>query len=260
MWAIASVMPLLDDQGNPRGTIGVVIDVTGRKRTEEALLSFASIVESSHDAIIGETLDGIVLSWNRAAERMYGYSPAEAIGRSMSIVVPPDRHAELSDLLARVREGRGVTNLETIRRRKDGGLIVVALSVSPIQDAVGRVIGASSIARDVTDGKRAEAAEREAAALRSVASLATAAAHEINNPLTVVLGALEMLERRGAVDDATKRRFECARAAAFEIQGIVRRMTRITRLDEVAHSPTLPAMLDLYAAADDSFVPDVPAR
>lgn len=106
----------------------------------------------------------------------------------------------------------GMTDLETVRRRKDGTQLVVALSVSPIEDAVGRVIGASTIARDVTDRKRAEAAEREAAALRSVASLATAAAHEINNPLTVVLGALEMLERRSVLDDATKQRFDRARA------------------------------------------------
>ena len=256
MWAMVSAIPLLDEHGDPRGTIGVVIDVTERTRAEQALRRFASIVESSHDAIIGKTLDGIILSWNRAAERMYGYTAAEAIGRSISIVVPPDRHAELADLLARVRDAAdGVTDLETVHRRKDGTQLVVALSVSPIQDTVGRVIGVSTIARDVTDRKRAEAAEREAAALRSVASLATAAAHEINNPLMVVLGVIEMLERRGVLDDATKQRVERARAAVFEIQGIVRRMTRITRLDEVPQAPTLPAMLDLYAAAGEPFVP-----
>jgi PAS domain S-box-containing protein len=252
-WAIVSAIPLVDEHAETRGTIGVVIDITDRKRAEEALLRLASIVDSSDDGIIGKTLDGIILSWNAAAETMYGYSAAEAIGRSISITVPPDRHRELAEMLEALRRGERVSHRETIRRRKDGSTLVVSLSASPIQDGAGHIIGVSTITRDVTDRKRAESAEREAATLRSVASLATAAAHEINNPLTVIFGTIELLQR-SAIDEPTRKRLERARTAAIDIQDIVKRMTRINRLRAIPQSPHLPTMLDLYAS---SAAPDV---
>lgn len=249
LWTIVSAIPLFDDRGATRGTVGVVIDVTDRKRMEEGLLRLASIVECSDDAIIANTLDGIVLSWNPAAQSMYGYTAEEAIGRSIAIVVPPDRHRELTEILQAIRDGRRVSHVETVRRRKDGTTLIVDLSVSPIQDAAGRIIGASTIARDVTDRQRAEQAERESAALRSVASLATAAAHEIKNPLTVVLGAIEMLQRRHDLSEDVQVRLQRARAAALEIHEIVERMAHITRLERVDQSPVLPEMLDLIRSS-----------
>ena len=250
-WAVVSVMPLVDGSGGPRGMVGVVIDVTGRKHEAQELQRLASIVASSSDAIIGKTLDGIITSWNPAAHRMYGYTPAEAIGRSISIIVPPDRSAEIADALATLRESGQVPVIETIGRRRDGSTLDVSLTMSPIREVSGELLGVSTIARDIGDRKRAETAERDAASLRSVASLATAAAHEINNPLTVIVGALQLLQRR-ASDPAVYDRLQGALDAAFEIRDITLRMKHVTRLEAhpLSASPDLPEMLDLQASSD----------
>jgi len=116
----------------------------------------AAIVESSDDAIFGKTLDGTILTWNPAAERMYGYTAAEAVGRSVAMLVPADRAHELEEILERVRRGSRVVHYETLRRRKDGTEVDVSVTVSPIRDTEGRIVGASSIARDVGDRKRRE--------------------------------------------------------------------------------------------------------
>ncbi|MGH7407459.1 MAG: PAS domain-containing protein, partial [Candidatus Methylomirabilales bacterium] len=131
------------------------------KGAGETLSRLASIVESSDDAIIGKTLDGIITSWNSAAERVYGFAAQEMIGRPISVLVPPDRPDELMQILEKVRQGKRVDHFETVRRRKDGGQIHVSLTVSPIRDASGEITGASTIARDITERKRAEEALRE---------------------------------------------------------------------------------------------------
>ena len=116
----------------------------------------AAIVESSDDAIYSKTLDGIILTWNAAAETLYGYTAGEILGKSVSLLLPGDRPQEMEDILVRVRRGERVDHFETIRVRKDGTLMPVALTVSPIRDAWGDVVAASSIARDITERKRAE--------------------------------------------------------------------------------------------------------
>jgi PAS domain S-box-containing protein len=123
---------------------------------EEADARLAAIVESSDDAIIGKTLDGIITSWNQGAEKIYGYVAAEILGRSISILIPPDLINELPDILNRVRKGESINHYETVRLRKDGQRINVALTVSPIRDPAGNIAGASTIARDITESKRAE--------------------------------------------------------------------------------------------------------
>jgi len=155
-------------------------------------------VEFSDDAIVSKTLDGVVTSWNAGAERLYGYSAAETVGRPISIIIPPDRPNELLRVLARVRRGEHIQPYEATRIRKDGSRVQVSVTVSPLRSSSGIIIGASAIGRDVTEKKRADAALREAATLRSVASLAVAAAHEINNPLTVVSGELQLSPARPA--------------------------------------------------------------
>jgi diguanylate cyclase (GGDEF)-like protein/PAS domain S-box-containing protein len=137
-------------------------DVTERRRLEENVHHLASIVESSTDAIIGESLDGLIVSWNAGAQRMYGYAAAEAVGRSISMIIPPDRAHELEPMLDAVRRGQRVGEFETIRVRKDGRRIDVSLALSPIKDAEGRVTGASAIGRDITDRKAAQERLREA--------------------------------------------------------------------------------------------------
>ena len=132
-----------------------------RLRSSHAALYLAAIVESSDDAIISKNLDGIITTWNRGAERVFGYQAAEVVGRPVTVLMPPDRVDEEPGILARLRRGERIDHYETVRRRKDGTLIDISLTVSPIRDGSGRVIGASKIARDISDRKSAEAKLRE---------------------------------------------------------------------------------------------------
>jgi two-component system sensor histidine kinase VicK len=129
-------------------------DITDRKLAEAARTQLAAIVESSDDAIIGKTLDGVIVSWNTGAERLYGYAAAEVIGRPISILAPPDRADEIGEILKRIQRGERVEQFETVRRRKDGRQVPVSLTVSPIKDTIGKTVGASAIARDITERKR----------------------------------------------------------------------------------------------------------
>ncbi|MFZ1908347.1 MAG: PAS domain S-box protein [Burkholderiales bacterium] len=142
--------------GEVIGTASIGEDVTERKQSEELHARLAAIVESSDDAIVGKNLEGVVTSWNRGAEKLLGYLAVEAVGRPIALVVPDDRLAEEQEILERLRRGERVTHFETVRRRKDGSLIDVSLTISPIRDAEGRIIGASKIARDITERKRAD--------------------------------------------------------------------------------------------------------
>ncbi|MGH8151688.1 MAG: PAS domain S-box protein [Rhodanobacteraceae bacterium] len=143
-----------------RFAAAVFEDVTARKRAEEALSRLAAIVEFSDDAVIRKDLDGIIQTWNAGAERMFGYAASEVIGKSVTILMPPDRVDEEPGILACIRRGERVSHYETVRQRKDGSLLDISLSVSPIVDQGGTVVAASKIARDVTERKRAENALR----------------------------------------------------------------------------------------------------
>ena len=127
-----------------------------RKQTDATSTYLASIVRSCNDAIIGKTMDGTIVSWNRAAERLYGYREEEIIGQSISILIPPYRPEELSEIMERLGNGEPIERMETIRLRKDGTPVEVSLSISPIRDGRGRIIGASSIARDISRRKQEE--------------------------------------------------------------------------------------------------------
>lgn len=124
----------------------------------------AAIVSSSDDAIVSKSLDGIITSWNQSAERIFGYAAAEAIGRHITLIIPPERHAEEDGILARLRRGERVDHFQTVRRRKDGRDIDVSLTISPVRDASGRVVGASKVARDISEQKRAEERLRQTTA------------------------------------------------------------------------------------------------
>ena len=128
-----------------------------RIRAQKAAQQLISIVESSHDAIVSKDLDGTIMTWNRGAERLFGYSAEDAIGRSITMLIPPDRRDEEPGILARIRKGEMVDHFETVRRRKDGSLFDISLTISPVRDAKGRIVGASKIARDISERKEAEA-------------------------------------------------------------------------------------------------------
>jgi diguanylate cyclase (GGDEF)-like protein/PAS domain S-box-containing protein len=143
-------------EGEPTIILASARDISERRHAEEALLRIAAIVESTDDAIYSKSLDGVILSWNSGAEHLYGYAASEAIGRSVGMLVPPDRPRELPLILERVREGERLEHFETERVRKDGSRVSVSLSVSPIRDSAGRITGSSAIARNITDRKLAE--------------------------------------------------------------------------------------------------------
>ncbi len=150
-----------DEGGAFKQTHCILADITERKRADEARLLLAAVVESSDDAVIAKALDGTILSWNPGAQRLYGYAATEIVGRNISILAPPEGKHDLQEILDRAARGDVVTHYETVRVRKDGTRVEVSLAVSPIRDPTGAIVGASTIARDITDWKQAEAMLKE---------------------------------------------------------------------------------------------------
>ncbi len=161
--------------------------------SSDELYHFTAIVESSDDAILSKDLNGIIGSWNTAAERIFGYTAAEAIGKSVSILIPPDRENEEPHILARIQRGEKVDHYETVRRRKDGSLVEISLTVSPIKDAAGRIIGASKIARDISERKPAEALRASEERFRTLFNLSPVAVYCIDT-----LGVIQNFNRHAA--------------------------------------------------------------
>jgi two-component system, chemotaxis family, CheB/CheR fusion protein len=155
----------------------------------------ASIVESSDDAIISKSLDGIITSWNRGAERLYGYTSEEAVGQHISLIAPPDLPDEIPNIMEKLRRGERIEHYETVRITKAGRLVNISLTVSPVRGRDGNLIGASAIGRDITDARRAEAALRLTERLASVGRLAATITHEINNPLEAIGNVLYLLSQ-----------------------------------------------------------------
>ena len=177
-------------------------DLSAEARAERAMRRLAAIVESSDDAIVSKDLNGIVTSWNQAAERMFGYTAAEMIGESIRTIIPADRQQEEDEVLARIRRGDKVDHFETMRQHKDGTLLPISLTVSPIRDAGGTIVGASKIARDVSERKRAEA---ERARLLAIVEENATITERLNEVGAVVASALDRSEIvQTVVDAATK--------------------------------------------------------
>jgi PAS domain S-box-containing protein len=148
--------PLYDASGTLIGGVNMLIDISDRKRADMQAQRLVAIVESSDDAIVSKDLNGIITSWNRGAELLFGYRAEEVIGKPITILIPADRIDEEPEIIERVRRGERVDHYDTVRRRKDGSLIDISLTVSPLKDGDGRIVGASKIARDITERKRAQ--------------------------------------------------------------------------------------------------------
>jgi PAS domain S-box-containing protein len=161
IWFEPYPTPLFDESGNLVGGINMLVDITARKQAEEATARLAEIVKSSDDAIISKDLDGIIRSWNRGAQHLYGYSANEIVGKPVTTLIPDDHLDDEPAILARLRRGERIDHYETVRRRKDGSLVDISLTVSPVRDSTGRIIGAAKIARDITERKRTEEALRD---------------------------------------------------------------------------------------------------
>jgi PAS domain S-box-containing protein len=164
--------------------------------TDERLALLAAIVDSSDDAIISKDLNGIIMSWNKGAERLFGYTSEEAIGKPITILIPPDRLQEEPVILERLKKGERVDHFETIRRRKDGMLLEISLTISPVRDGNGTIIGASKIARDITETKKMVAELHRSNAI--LEEFAYSASHDLQEPLRTVKIYGELLKRRHA--------------------------------------------------------------
>src|SRR4030095_9391738 len=147
---------LTDKHGKITGTINCLFDITERKRAEKAAMRLAAAVQSSHDAIAAKTLNGIITDWNQSAERIFGYKPKEIIGKSVLTLIPKERHVEEREILTKIRHGESLDHYETARGRKDGTLIDVSLTISPIKGPKGEIVGVSKIARDITNRRQSE--------------------------------------------------------------------------------------------------------
>ena len=220
--------PLRDSAGKLVGAINMLVDVTERKQEEEAKARLAAIVESSDDAIVSKNLGGIITSWNRGAEGMFGYTAEEAIGQSVTMLIPPDRYDEEPHILGRVSRGEKVEHYETVRRRKDGTLINISLSVSPIVDANGKIVGASKIARDITVRRQAEQErnalmnklEEERRRLKEYGSLLTEKIQELENFHELVIGRELKLEAAEKEIRRLKQELDTLSADDRKMQGI----------------------------------------
>ena len=174
-----------------------------RERSAQTQAVLASIVASSDDAIISKTLDGLILTWNAGAERIFGYSAKEAIGKPITLLIPPERHDEERGLLDRLCRGERVHHFETVRVTKDGRLIDVSLTVSPVRDSTGKIVGASKVARDITERKQAEMALRDVD--RRKDEFLAILAHELRNPLAPIRNSLHILRLTSQNDPVGER-------------------------------------------------------
>jgi PAS domain S-box-containing protein len=156
IWFAPYPTPLRDARGRVVGGINMLVDITERKRAEIAAMRLAAVVRSSHDAIAAKDLNGIITDWNQSAERIFGYKAKEIIGKSVLTLIPKDRQSEETKILRKIRRGESIDHYRTVRRRKDGRLIDVSLTISPVKDAKGKTVGVSKVARDITNEKQTE--------------------------------------------------------------------------------------------------------
>ena len=192
-----NIFPVRDSTGAITAYGTVTRNLIESKSAEQRLRSLASIVELTDDAIVSKNLDGIIANWNRGAERIFGYTSEEAIGQPITMVIPADRQSEEREILTRIRRGERIDHYETVRRRKDGSLVVVSLTVSPVKNAEGQIIGASKIARDITEQKRSQ---------EQIATLAREAEHRSKNLLATVQATVRLSQSE--TPDGLKRAIE----------------------------------------------------
>jgi two-component system sensor histidine kinase/response regulator len=243
-WAITTKMPLRNPQGEIVGTFGITHDITARKQLEEKNQELATLVESVEDAIVGYGPDRAVTVWNKGAERLYGYSAAEVIGRSTSIFIPSELEGEARLMRERMMRGEQITHFETTRLRKDGSRILVSLTLSAIRDAGGTIVGMASVARDITAEKALQAQLSRAQRLESLATLAGGIAHQFNNINTVINGYLQLIRSEQGLP---ARLAAFVEAASEGVQKAVDITDRLLVLTEPASASSGAVRLDLLA-------------
>jgi PAS domain S-box-containing protein len=235
--------------------ISIVVGSLARQRTqaerkaEQTLQQMAAIVESSEDAIFSTRPDGTITSWNRGAEALYQYSADEAVGQYVTLIAPPERIGEVEQNRARLNRGESVASYQTERMRRDGTRVSVMISISPLRNAKGEIIGASAIARDISAQKRSEEALRRSEKLATAGRLAASIAHEINNPLEAVTNLIYLARHdpKNATQHLEMAERELARVAhiAQQTLGFVRESSGATSLDV---GSVLDEVLQLYSS------------
>ena len=267
-WALSSGRPRIDASGGFAGYVGSLIDVHEQKDAEMASSLLSAIVESSDDAIISKDLNGVITSWNKSAERLFGYTADQAVGRSIAMLIPPDRQGEEPEILARLRRGERVEHFQTIRMRKDGSRMNISLTVSPVKDAHGRIVGASKVARDITELVRQEQALQAAnkALERSNADLqqfADSASHDLQEPLRMVAAYCQLLQKRfgGQLGETGDKYIDYAVEGATRMETLLGALRTYTQLsmseqepqeDVDAEAILKTALSNLHVAIEDS--------
>jgi PAS domain S-box-containing protein len=230
-----TVSPIYSRSGEIIGASKIARDLSGGQRMVRDTLRLAAIVDSSDDAIIGTDLNGVITSWNEAAESMFGFIPAEVIGRSIRMMIPDEREHEEDDVLFKIRSGNRVEHYDTVRRRKDGTDFPTSISVSPIRQPDGVVIGASKIIRDVTERKRAEEERQRLLAIAREASrmkdefLATLS-HELRTPLNAIVGYVRMLQSGLLTGDKRRRAIDTIARNVTALKQIVDDVLDVSRI------------------------------
>ncbi len=244
--AEVSTAPILDAAGEPVQVVITYRDVTERKRIDETRARLAAIVESSEDAIIGKDLHGTVTSWNKGAEKIFGYTAEEMIGQSVMRLIPSGHEHEEEEILASIRQGQTVKHGESVRLRKDGQTIHVSLTISPILDACNKVVGISKIASDITGKKMLERQLRQSQKMEAIGQLTGGIAHDFNNLLGVIVGNLDLLERQVPENLAALKRVQTAQKAAARGAELTRRMLALASKEDLN-----PVNLQLEDAIDE---------
>ncbi|MEP7355338.1 MAG: PAS domain S-box protein [Acidobacteriota bacterium] len=225
-----TISPIVDSKGVVVGASKIAHDIGDRVRYEKARTLLSAIVDSSEDAIISKDLNGIITSWNVGAERLFGYQEAEAIGQPVTILIPPNHLDEEPEIIARIRAGERVDHFETVRRAKTGELLDISLTISPIRDAKGRVVGASKIARDIRERKRIDTDIRRAN--RDLEQFAFSASHDLQEPLRTIVNYSQLLERqfKSTLDPTAVRYLGHIESGAIRMDRLIRDLLAYTQV------------------------------
>ena len=205
-----TISPIKDEDGRIIGAAKIARDITQQKRSEQAALQLAAIVESSDDAIVSKNLDGIITSWNKGAERIFGYTADEIVGEHITRIIPQELQDEELHIIESIKAGKRIDHFQTERVKKDGERVNISLTISPLKNPDGKIIGAAKIARDITQHKKLEAALHTSEKLASVGRLAATVAHEINNPLEAVTNYIYLAKQQPELSERVKRYLESA--------------------------------------------------